>query len=123
MFLSILTERAARRSGLESRAARGPEPAMPGRGRSPGADRRAILWELAPFLVIAACAVVLLRDELFFGRVFYERDTELFYLPLLRWYLGQMQQGHLPLWIPLIFGGYPLFADGELGMLYPLNLL
>jgi hypothetical protein len=79
--------------------------------------------EVAPLLVVALCTVVLFRDDLFLGSIFFERDTELFYLPLLRWYLGQLQAGHLPLWMPLIFGGYPLFADGELGMLYPPNVL
>lgn len=82
-----------------------------------------VVRAVAPFLVIAACTLMLFRDGLIFGSIFYERDTELFYLPLLRWYLRQLQQGHLPLWMPLIFGGYPLFADGELGMLYPPNVL
>ena len=82
-----------------------------------------VLGEVAPFLVVAICTLVLFRDDLFLGSIFYERDTELFYLPLLRWYLGQLHAGQLPLWMPLIFGGYPLFADGELGMLYPPNVL
>ena len=82
-----------------------------------------MLREGWPFLVVVLCALILFRDDLFLGRIAYERDTELFYLPLLRWYLEQIQSGHLPLWTPLIFGGYPLFADGELGMLYPLNVL
>ena len=69
--------------------------------------------------MLALCSVVLFRDGLFGDTVFFERDTELFYQPLLRWYFDQVHGGHLPLWIPLIFGGYPLFADGELGMLYP----
>jgi hypothetical protein len=84
---------------------------------------RTVVREAAPFLVIAACTLILLRDDLFNHVVFFERDTDLFYLPLLRWYLEQMHGGHLPLWMPLIFGGYPLFADGELGMLYPPNVL
>jgi hypothetical protein len=73
--------------------------------------------------VLATCTLLLFRDDLLFGSIFTERDTELFYLPLVRWYLEQLHAGHLPLWLPLIFGGYPLFADGELGMLYPPNLL
>ena len=91
-----------------------------GRGRG---SLGSVAAEVAPFLVIAACTLILFRDDLFLGSIFYERDTELFYLPLLRWYLGQLHAGHLPLWMPLIFGGYPLFADGELGMLYPPNVL
>lgn len=82
------------------------------------------LWlEALPLLVLALCSVVLFRDGLFGDTVFYERDTELFYQPLLRWYFDQVHGGYLPLWITAIFGGYPLFADGELGMLYPPNVL
>ncbi|MBA2451061.1 MAG: hypothetical protein H0V51_23865 [Chloroflexi bacterium] len=86
----------------------------------PIADRASAI---APYLVLALCSLVLFRDGLFGGTVFYERDTFLFYAPLGRWYAEQLQGGSLPLWMPLIFGGYPLFADGEIGMLYPLNLL
>ena len=93
-----------------------PSPAHGGGGWGVGATS-------ASLLVILACTLILFRDDLFRGSIVYERDTELFYLPLLRWYLGQLHTGHLPLWIPLIFGGYPLFADGELGMLYPPNVL
>jgi hypothetical protein len=81
------------------------------------------LWlEALPLVVFAICTVVLFRDGLFGDTVFYERDTELFYQPLVRWYADQIHAGHLPFWIPLIFGGYPLFADGELGMLYPFTV-
>ena len=79
--------------------------------------------ELAPLLVLAACTLLLFWDDLFRNAIFSERDTELFYLPLVRWFLTELRAGHLPLWIPLIFGGYPLFADGEMGMLYPLNVV
>ena len=78
---------------------------------------------IAPYLVLALCSAVLFRDGLFGGTVFYERDTFLFYEPLGRWYAEQLKDGNVPTWMPLIFGGYPLFADGEIGMLYPLNLL
>ncbi|MCC6179971.1 MAG: hypothetical protein IT305_32050 [Chloroflexi bacterium] len=86
-------------------------------------DLRAHAIEAVPFLVIALCSLVLFHDGLFGNVVFYEKDTELFYQPLGRWYAEQVRAGDSALWIPLIFGGYPLFADGELGMLYPLNLL
>jgi hypothetical protein len=55
--------------------------------------------------------------------VYYGGDTPAFYYPLTRWYADQLHAGQLPLWLPHIFGGYPLFADGEIGMLYPLQLL
>ena len=79
--------------------------------------------ELPGVAVLAVCSLVLFRDGLFGGRIFYERDTFLFYGPIGRWVAEQLHAGNLPLWSPLIFGGYPVFADGELGLLYPLNLL
>jgi hypothetical protein len=58
-----------------------------------------------------------------FGQVFVERDTYLFYYPVYQWYASQLQEGHLPLWFPQMFSGYPLLADGETGMYYPLHWL
>ena len=55
--------------------------------------------------------------------MFYERDTSLFYYPFADWFAEQLRAGRLPLWIPTTFAGYPLLADGEIGPLYPLNLL
>jgi hypothetical protein len=69
-------------------------------------------------LVIAACAMVLHRDGLFGGPAFYERDTQLFYYPLAQWVGEQLRGGVYPVWLPGIFTGYPIFADGELGLLY-----
>ena len=45
----------------------------------------AVWLEALPLVAFAVCAVILFRDGLFGGAVFYERDTELFYQPLLRW--------------------------------------
>ncbi|MFN8525012.1 MAG: hypothetical protein U0821_18105 [Chloroflexota bacterium] len=77
---------------------------------------------LLPVPAYALCSLILFREGLA-GASFYERDTFLFYEPLTRWFAEQLRGGSLPLWMPLMFGGYPLFADGEIGMLYPLNLL
>ncbi len=48
---------------------------------------------------------------------------EIFFFPILVATAEALKHAELRLWTPLIFGGYPLFADGEAGMLYPLNLL
>jgi hypothetical protein len=61
---------------------------------------------------------VLHRDGLFGGPAFYELDTQLFYYPLAQWVGEQLRTGSYPLWLPGIFTGYPIFADGELGLLY-----
>jgi len=42
----------------------------------------------------------------------------------LRHFLGQqLHQGRLPLWMPGIYMGFPLLANGEAGIFYPFNLL
>ena len=39
------------------------------------------------------------------------------------WVAERLHQGELPLWTPQVFGGYPIFADGEIGLAYPPVLL
>ncbi|HEX3247523.1 MAG TPA: YfhO family protein [Chloroflexota bacterium] len=70
---------------------------------------------LAPLLVFGPGLVA--------GKVFYGKDTLQFYFPLTEWFVGQLKTGSVPLWLPDIFGGYPLFADGEIGMAHPLVLI
>jgi hypothetical protein len=72
---------------------------------------------------IAICALILHRDGLFGGPAFYELDTRLFYYPLADWVGQQLHRGVFPLWLPSIFTGYPIFADGELGLAYLPQLL
>ncbi|MBA2450787.1 MAG: hypothetical protein H0V51_22470, partial [Chloroflexi bacterium] len=57
------------------------------------------------------------------GVIAHQRDTAAFYYPLTAWFAQELQAGRFPFWCPLIFGGYPLLADGEIGMLYPPNIL
>lgn len=57
------------------------------------------------------------------GVVAYERDTATFYYPLFTWAAQQLREGQFPLWTPEIFGGYPAFADGEIGLASPIVLL
>lgn len=53
------------------------------------------------------------------GVIAYERDTPVFYYPLFAWAAQQLHGGSFPLWLPEILGGYPLFADGEIGLAAP----
>jgi len=79
-------------------------------------------FDLGALVFIAACALILHRDGLFGGAAFYELDTRLFYYPLADWVGHQLHAGSFPLWLPDIFTGYPIFADGELGLAYPPQL-
>ena len=88
-----------------------------GRPRTPLRAERSLLDDAA-IAAIAICALILHRDGLFGGPAFYELDTRLFYYPLAQWVGQQLQAGVFPLWLPGIFTGYPIFADGELGLAY-----
>jgi hypothetical protein len=79
--------------------------------------------ELGPLAVFVACSLALHGPGLFGGPLAWERDTILFYQPLTDWFAEQLRAGRLPLWLPTTFSGYALLADGEVGPLYPLNLL
>ena len=77
------------------------------------------LW-LGGLLVLVSLS---LADGIAADVVAYERDTTVFYFPLMSWLGQQLQHGSFPLWTPQFFGGYPLFADGEIGLAYPPVLL
>jgi hypothetical protein len=81
-----------------------------------------IIAALAPPIFLLAFTGLLFFGELTGGPIAYGRDTTAFYYPLTEWTTGELRQGRLPLWLPLIFGGYPLLADGEVGPLYPPDL-
>jgi hypothetical protein len=80
--------------------------------------------DLAAIAAMALCALILHRDGLVpSGQAFYELDTRLFYFPLAQWVAEQLHAQIFPLWLPAIFTGYPIFADGELGLAYLPQLL
>ncbi|HQJ51352.1 MAG TPA: YfhO family protein [Anaerolineae bacterium] len=45
------------------------------------------------------------------------------HLPLRSAYAAELANSGLPLWTPLLYGGYPLLADPQMGALYPPHLL
>ena len=77
------------------------------------------VW-LAGLLAVVSVSVA---DGLLADVVPFERDTTVFYYPLMAWVSQRLHQGELPLWTPQVFGGYPIFADGEIGLAYPPALL
>lgn len=81
------------------------------------------LASAAAIACLALAALALQREALVGGAIAYERDTQLFYAPLARWAAEQLRAGRLPLWLPNIFTGYPIFADGETGLAYPIQII
>lgn len=61
---------------------------------------------------------------LFLNSVFVSTDLGLFYLPLYKIYSNSLQGGGtIPFWYSDIFNGFYLHAEGQLGMLHPVNYL
>lgn len=55
--------------------------------------------------------------------VYAESDTFTFFYPVFAQLHASLRAGELPLWTPNVFGGFPLFAEGQIGALYPPALL
>jgi hypothetical protein len=73
-------------------------------------------------------AVFLLFHDLFYGKILATNDIGsndllFFYLPIKKLYADALRNGELLQWTPLIYGGFPVFAEGQGGFLYPLNLV
>ena len=88
-----------------------------------GSVARAVAAHTLPPIALLAFTALVFFDELVGASWAYGRDTTAFYYPLTEWAAQELKQGRLPFWLPLIFAGYPLLADGEVGALYPPNLL
>src|SRR5690349_9185089 len=82
-------------------------------------------WRVKPDR--AAAVAVSLAPILYFlpalleGRVLCPADGFLQNVPFRVAAAQILRAGHLPLWNPYIFGGMPLFATAQVGILYPLN--
>ncbi|MBI4319687.1 MAG: YfhO family protein [Chloroflexi bacterium] len=82
-----------------------------------------LVWRQAGILFVLLAVLALFREAVLFGTIFYENDTVVFYFPLLATWAQSLARGEILLWTPKIFGGFPLFAEGEAGMLYPISLV
>jgi len=56
-------------------------------------------------------------------RTFFQLDLAIHNYPFRHFFAEQWKLGRYPRWCPQILGGYPLFAEGQSGAAYPLNLL
>src|SRR3954453_2190505 len=55
--------------------------------------------------------------------VYAESDTFTYFYPVFALLHASLRAGELPFWTPYVFGGFPLFAEGQIGALYPPGLL
>lgn len=78
--------------------------------------------DLTAILVLAALVLaVFWRATL--GGIFFFGDIFQLHYPLRSAYAEELRRLSLPLWTPHVMAGFPLLAEGQLGALYPPNLI
>ncbi|NKB67451.1 MAG: YfhO family protein [Candidatus Latescibacteria bacterium] len=79
-------------------------------------------WALDLALLAAATLVFFHRAALLQG-AFFVQDVMIQNYPFRHFFAQALGRGELPLWAAAINCGFPLFAEGQAGPLYPLNIL
>lgn len=82
-----------------------------------------VLLEMATVGIIVAAVLLFFRENLAHNTIYYENDTRVFYYPVMSDLAESVKTGKISMWSPYLLTGFPLFADGESGALYPINLL
>src|SRR5215212_8187545 len=82
-----------------------------------------VLRELLALAVLLGAVVVVFWPMLTGIGVYAESDTFTYFYPVFALLHASLRAGELPFWTPYLFGGFPLFAEGQIGALYPPGLL
>lgn len=76
-----------------------------------------------PVILISLVIIFYFLPSLLLRRFPYVGDIRNYYYPGWAYFSQALRAGNLPLWCRGIYCGFPLFADSELALFYPLNLL
>jgi hypothetical protein len=85
------------------------------------ASRIAKSWDALAVLFVGLWPFVFYWPVTLGQQVFYANDIFRLFFPLQTELARALSEGRLPLWTPDLQGGFPLFAEGEIGALYPFN--
>lgn len=80
--------------------------------------RNRIFW-----LMLGGLVIVFFWQVIFLWQVWYFLDHTHQNYPFRAFFAEGLKQGKIHLWCPYIYSGFPLFAEGQAGPVYPLNLL
>jgi len=73
--------------------------------------------------IIIGCAVLFFWQPIFLNKTFFEEDIITLNYPGRFHIASLIKRGHFPLWCTHIFCGFPIFAESQMGVLYPGNAL
>ena len=79
--------------------------------------------DVPPTLFLGLWPFIFYWPVTFGQQSFYANDIFKLFFPLQTELARALAEGRLPLWTPYLQGGFPLFAEGEIGALYPFNLI
>ncbi len=74
-----------------------------------------------PLIILVAAVLVFFRHLVFMKKVPLGSDLHIYYFPAWSFFGRAFKAGHLATWCDYIYCGFPLFADSEAGIFYPLN--
>lgn len=74
-------------------------------------------------IIFVGFGLLLFREVLLEGRVFFWHDVSIAYMPLRKIAQEAVQAGRLPLWAPQMACGFPVQAEGQASVFYPLSAL
>lgn len=76
---------------------------------------------MSAFLLYCAFVSLVFTGVLLGRGVFFAGDISQHYVPWESYIDTQIKEGHFPLWADGFFGGHPIYAEGQSGILYPVT--
>lgn len=80
-------------------------------------------WDALAILFLTALPLVFYWQVTLGQQAFSDGDLLWLFLPLRTELARALAEGRLPLWTPALQAGFPLFAEGEIAALYPINVI
>ncbi len=81
------------------------------------------LVENLPLIILVAVVLLFFRSLVFMRRIPLGSDLKVYYYPGWSFFHGALSSFSNPTWCDFVYSGFPLFADSEAGIFYPVNYL
>ena len=84
-----------------------------------------IRWSKDFFIILFLILIAFIpfKNDILRDKIIYGFDTPKIVYPFYSFLSDSFKNKELPLWTPYIYGGYPISAEGQLGLFYPANLV
>ena len=87
-------------------------------------EPKTLRWsEIFAVCVVSVALTVVFWKDLWTGGGLIGGDLYSYFMPQKSFMAEQLHQGNIPLWNNLVGHGYPIIAESQTGVLYPINLV